>query len=116
MLPLIRNSGFLTVRELELTETRDATALIARIHSGEWSAEEVTLAYCKRATLAQRLVNCLMDINVESALSRARELDAIFKKSGRVVGPLHGLPVSIKVCTKHLNLQIDLIIIAPGSH
>jgi len=30
-------------------------------------------------------------------LERAKELDEYFAKEGKVVGPLHGLPVSIKV-------------------
>jgi Asp-tRNA(Asn)/Glu-tRNA(Gln) amidotransferase A subunit family amidase len=33
----------------------------------------------------------------EEALNTAQKLDAHFKSTGKVVGPLHGLPVSIKV-------------------
>lgn len=32
----------------------------------------------------------------EDAIKRAKELDAEFKKTGKVTGPLHGLPVSLK--------------------
>jgi amidase len=31
------------------------------------------------------------------ALERAKELDAYYAKYGKTVGPLHGLPVSLKV-------------------
>ena len=40
--------------------------------------------------------NCLTEIFVERALARARELDRILKTTGRVAGPLHGLPISLK--------------------
>lgn len=75
----------------------DATALLAKIHSKEWSAFEVTVAYCKRAAIAQQLVNCLMDIDFEGGMQRAKELDEHLALTGKVVGPLHGLPVSLKV-------------------
>lgn len=40
--------------------------------------------------------NCLTEIFFDSALERARELDAHFQKTGKPKGPLHGLPVSLK--------------------
>jgi Asp-tRNA(Asn)/Glu-tRNA(Gln) amidotransferase A subunit family amidase len=30
------------------------------------------------------------------ALKRAKELDEVFEKTGKPVGPLHGLPISLK--------------------
>ena len=33
---------------------------------------------------------------MDRALARAAELDAHLKKTGKVVGPLHGLPISLK--------------------
>ncbi len=42
-------------------------------------------------------VNCLADFFPEEALERARELDTILAKTGKPVGPLHGLPVGVKV-------------------
>jgi hypothetical protein len=40
--------------------------------------------------------NCLTEIFVDRALSRAKELDAHLRNAGKVVGPLHGLPISLK--------------------
>ena len=42
---------------------------------------------------------------MEQALSRAAELDAHLKRTGIVVGPLHGLPISLKdqLCMKGLE-------------
>ena len=41
-------------------------------------------------------MNCLTEIFVERALARAEELDERLKSTGKVVGPLHGLPISLK--------------------
>jgi amidase len=85
-------SGFFTDRELEITNST-ASEVVGKIASGEWASLEVTKAVCKRATVAQQLVNCLTEIYFEEAFKRAAELDEIFKKAGRTVGPLHGLPI-----------------------
>ncbi|KAK4498812.1 hypothetical protein PRZ48_009322 [Zasmidium cellare] len=90
-----QTSGFFTPRELELTGV-DASKVVARIAAGEWTSEEVTRAICKRAAVAQQLVNCLTEICFNEAIARAKELDRRLKEDGRVVGPLHGLPISLK--------------------
>lgn len=89
--------NILSDEELKITTVKDATLLLEQIHDGKLSAEKVALAFCKRAAVAQQLINCLMDVDFEGALRRARELDEHYKKTGEVVGPLHGLPVSLKV-------------------
>ena len=44
-------------------------------------------------------MNCLTNFFPEKALARAKELDEILAKTGKPVGPLHGLPVGVKVST-----------------
>jgi amidase len=88
-------SGLFTPTELEITEST-ASDVVRKIASGSWSAVQVLLATCKRAAVAQQLVNCLTEIYFDSALVRAKELDDYFAKEGKVVGPLHGLPISFK--------------------
>jgi amidase len=76
-------------------------------------------------------VNCLTEIFIERGLARAAELDEYFKRTGKVVGPLHGkeimfylfhlacavsdtsfryigLPISLKdqICLKGLDATI----------
>jgi len=46
----------LSARELDITET-DAVGIARRTSAGEWSALEVTRAFCHRAALAHQLVN-----------------------------------------------------------
>lgn len=41
-------------------------------------------------------MNCLHEIFFEEAIEDAKRLDVFFKENGRPVGPLHGLPVSLK--------------------
>ncbi|GKZ21627.1 hypothetical protein AbraIFM66951_005167 [Aspergillus brasiliensis] len=87
--------GFLTSREIEITEA-DAVAITAQTTSGNWSAVEVTEAFCHRAAIAHQLVNCLHEIFFEDALRVAKELDEHLAATGKPKGPLHGLPVSLK--------------------
>lgn len=48
---------FLTEREVEITET-DAVGILDKTKKGEWRAEEVARAFCRRAGVAHQLV-CL---------------------------------------------------------
>ncbi|KAI0932940.1 hypothetical protein AcW1_000094 [Taiwanofungus camphoratus] len=88
--------GLLTARELEITDTVDVDTLLHKLRTAEWSSVEVTTAFYKRAIIAQQLTNCLTEIFVDRALARAKEVDDHLKVTGKVVGPLHGLPVSLK--------------------
>jgi amidase len=90
-----KTSGFFTAEELLITEST-ATEVIQRIRNGEWKAKDVTEAICKRAAVAQQLVNCITEMCFDEAIQRARELDAYFAKEGRTIGPLHGLLISLK--------------------
>jgi amidase len=38
----------------------------------------------------------MLDICFSDAIYRAKELDAYYKRNGKVIGPLHGLPVTFK--------------------
>lgn len=88
-------SGFFTERELTITES-SASDAVAKMSTGEWTALEVTRAICKRTAVAQQLLNCVTEIYFEQAFARAAELDEYFKTNGKPIGPLHGLPISLK--------------------
>ncbi|KAF2151556.1 amidase [Myriangium duriaei CBS 260.36] len=92
-----KSSGLFTDRELEITTTYDAVDLVSLMAKGAFTAEEVTIAFCKRAAIAQQVVNCLTEIFFGEAIQRARELDLERQsKPGGSLRPLHGLPISLK--------------------
>ncbi|KDN37510.1 hypothetical protein RSAG8_10109, partial [Rhizoctonia solani AG-8 WAC10335] len=74
----------------------DVTDLARRLAVKECTAVEVTTAFCKATYAAQELTNCVTEVMFNAALARAQELDAHILDTGKVVGPLHGIPVSIK--------------------
>lgn len=95
--PVVESCGILTPLELEITKvSNSAPYILGKIHSSAWSAYEVTVAFCKRAAVVQQLTSCLTEIFFDKALAQAKELDEILRKTGKPVGPLHGLPLSLK--------------------
>ncbi|EHK47765.1 hypothetical protein TRIATDRAFT_45224 [Trichoderma atroviride IMI 206040] len=60
------------------------------------SAQEVVQAFLERAVIAQNLTNCLTELLPQRAISQAIELDGRLLDNSTSLGPLHGLPVSIK--------------------
>lgn len=91
----------LTAKELEITGLT-AQQLIAKYASGELTVTEVFKCYAKRATIAHQLTNCALEIFTEEGFETAAALDEHFKKTGQLVGPLHGVPVSLK---EHLTYK-----------
>ncbi|KAJ8519145.1 hypothetical protein ONZ45_g3862 [Pleurotus djamor] len=88
--------GLLSSREINITDTVDVSLILDRLRKGEWSSVETTTAFYKRAIVAHQLTNCLTEIFVDRALRRAKELDDYLRVNGKPVGPLHGLPISLK--------------------
>jgi amidase len=54
----LKQSGWFTKRELEITST-PAPQLLVNIATGSWTSEEVTRAFCKAAAAAHQLVQIL---------------------------------------------------------
>lgn len=96
VLDVPRTCGLLSEKELDITEKYDATDLVALMSKGELKSVDVVTAFCKRAAIAQQCVNCLTEIMFDEALAKARECDEYLEKEGKPIGPLHGLPISLK--------------------
>ena len=54
---VVKQSGLLTEKEDDITERYSVRRLLEEIASGRLRSEEVALAFCKRAALAQQLVS-----------------------------------------------------------
>ncbi|KAG4032829.1 hypothetical protein MFRU_006g02920 [Monilinia fructicola] len=92
-----RSSGHFTHDELEIIET-NAEDILQKVRERIWTSVEVTKAFSKAAVVAHQLTNCLTEILIPEALKRAEFLDDHLSKTGNVIGPLHGLPISLKDC------------------
>ncbi|KAH6886890.1 acetamidase [Thelonectria olida] len=88
--------GILTPEEVHITETYDAVGLAEAIASHKYSAVTVTTAFSKRAIIAHQLTCCLTQWFMDDALEQAKKLDIYLAEKGETVGPLHGVPISIK--------------------
>ncbi|CUS21463.1 LAQU0S03e03180g1_1 [Lachancea quebecensis] len=69
---------------------------------GELTAAVITKAFIKAAIIAQLATNCVMQFLIPEALARAQELDEYLKENKKLVGPLHGVVVSLK---EHMNFK-----------
>ncbi|KAJ1030496.1 hypothetical protein NDA16_001405 [Ustilago loliicola] len=74
----------------------DIAGITSGIKSGRWTSTKVLCAYVRATRRAQIRTNCLTEVFIDKALERAAELDAHFSETGELVGPLHGIPISLK--------------------
>ncbi|KXJ94830.1 acetamidase [Microdochium bolleyi] len=88
-------SGWFTPEELAITSATVAE-LLPKLAAGQLSSEAVTRAFCKRAAAAHQLTNCLSETLFDTAITTAKSLDAHLAETGKPIGPLHGLPISLK--------------------
>lgn len=108
--------GILSPAEVEITERYSAVALGRAVQTGQITASAVALAFCKRAAIAQQLTNCLTETFFEDALKRGRYLDDFLAEHKRPVGPLHGVPVSLKDMMNYKGVASTLGIISFLDH
>ena len=100
----------LSSEEIVITQTAPED-LVASLASGKYTSTTVTTAFLRRAGLAQALTNCITELLPERAIARAKFLDQYLSKHGKPIGPLHGLPISVKehIGMKGLGLNIGFI-------
>ncbi|KAA6413951.1 MAG: acetamidase [Lasallia pustulata] len=104
-------SGIMSDEELAITNST-AVDLVAKLAKGQMKSVAVTRAFCKRAALAHQLVNCALEFFPEMALAQANELDDYYEKNGKTVGPLHGLPISLKDQFRVKGLETSMAYVA----
>lgn len=94
-------SVLLSKDEISITEMAPE-ALLSSMAEGTLSATTVANAFLRRAGLAQKLTNCVTELLPERALDRAKFLDDYMSKHDKPIGPLHGLPISVK---EHIGMK-----------
>ncbi|KAH9228315.1 hypothetical protein K456DRAFT_1847343 [Colletotrichum gloeosporioides 23] len=98
-------SGVLDDVELDITESYSAVELVNKMALGRLTAAQVVTAFCKRAAIAQQLTSCLTESFYDEAIARAKSLDDYYRENGKTIGPLHGLPISLKDTFKVVGID-----------
>jgi amidase len=83
---------------MQISETilsASASALAKMIRGKELSAEEVVRACLERIEAVNPVLNAVVQLAADSALSQARHADAALAR-GKCTGPLHGVPITVK--------------------
>lgn len=96
------DENLLTKEQLDITES-SVSELINKLGKGELTAVAVFQAFAKRAIIAHQLTNCYLDIFIDEGLERAKFLDEYYQKHGKLIGPLHGIPISLKEHMSYKN-------------
>jgi amidase len=95
-LETLPSSVRLSPRELAITSETYITEILKRYESQQWTAEEVVTAFCHRAAISHQLTECLSEIRFAEAIAEAKVHDDYFRTNKKLIGPLHGIPVSLK--------------------
>lgn len=91
----LKTTTHLTDAEKTITEL-SVKELATSVASKKYTAVEVMQAFGHRAVILNQFTNFACQFFIKEALVRAQELDDYLAKHGKTVGPLHGVPVSIK--------------------
>lgn len=75
---------------------RTATELAAIIRNGEATSTQITQAFIARITNHNHRYNALIWLRAEEALADAARADAAIARGDTALGPLHGVPITIK--------------------
>ncbi|KAK7950876.1 uncharacterized protein PG986_006604 [Apiospora aurea] len=108
--------GILSAEELHITQDFDAVSLAKAVQLGTIKAKAVATAFCKRAAIAQQLTSCLTETMFDDAIKRGEYLDEYIELHGKPLGPLHGVPISLKDSFDCAGVQSTMGIVSYLEH
>ena len=77
------------------TASLNANELVSKLKSGDISSVDLCKAYLKRIEKFEKDVQAWAFLDKKILLEKAEEADE-YRKSGKPLGALHGLPIAIK--------------------
>ena len=80
--------------------------LINKISNSQITSVEICKAYIERINKFEKDINAWAFFDKELLLEKAKESDA-YKKSGKPIGPLHGIPVAVKDIVGTLDMPTE---------
>ncbi|KAK7943544.1 uncharacterized protein PG986_012657 [Apiospora aurea] len=86
----------LSLREITVTSKTSIPEILANYEAQEVSAEELVTTFCHRAAISHQTTECLAEIRFAEAIAEAKAQDEYRRVHKKLVGPLHGIPVSLK--------------------
>ncbi|KAK3675405.1 hypothetical protein LTR78_004915 [Recurvomyces mirabilis] len=99
-------AGALLAEKVVTITEMPVEVLLPKLASSDLTSTEVTTAFLQRAGLASRMINCATEMLPDRALVRAKYLDDYLAEHKKPIGPMHGLPISVK---EHIGMKgLDL--------
>ena len=80
--------------------------LITKISNYQITSVEICKAYIERIDKFEKEINAWAFFDKELLLEKAKESDD-YKKSGKPIGPLHGIPVAVKDIVGTLDMPTE---------
>lgn len=71
------------------------TELLQKLEKGELTSLQIVQTYLKRAKAVNGHINAIVEWNI-NAEEEAKQIDEYYKENGKLIGPLHGIPMTIK--------------------
>ncbi|KAH3900729.1 related to Putative amidase C550.07 [Saccharomycodes ludwigii] len=102
----------LTPSELVIVNEYSIKDLLDKQLDKKLTAVEIINAYIKAAIISQFSTNCGMQFLIPEALSKAKKLDEYLAEHGKLIGPFHGIPVSLKEQMNYAGKQTSASYVA----